>query len=63
MLDRYIPLEGASVVRINNFEIAYQATTKLFKGGRRNLLFVDIVNKMHHLNERMRGFQVAHKEL
>lgn len=63
MLDRYIPIKGASGVKINNFEISYEAASKLLTEGRQHLLFIDIVNRMHHLNDRMQGFKTAHKAL
>lgn len=60
MIDRYFPdLKGMNSVTINNYKASYNVVTHLIKKGYKNPAMITLSSKLHHLQDRVSGFEDA----
>ncbi|MEC5143455.1 substrate-binding domain-containing protein [Chitinophaga sp. 212800010-3] len=57
MIDRFFPGLPGSYIGVNNCEAAFNAVSHLIKAGRRRIGMVAYKTSLHHITERIRGYQ------
>lgn len=59
LIDRYFPEMPANYITVNNRDAAFHAVSHLIKTGRKRIGMVAYKTTLHHISERIRGYQEA----
>lgn len=62
LVDRYFPEIPTNYVVIDNYDASYKAVERLVKTGNKKIGMVAYVNTLHHMRERVRGYQTVLKD-
>ncbi len=59
LIDRYFPDKAFSYVTIDNYQATFDGVTHLVQNGYKNIGFINYHENLHHLQERLRGYEAA----
>lgn len=62
LIDRYFPNIKSSYVVLDNYKAAYDAVDRLVKTSNRKIGMIAYETQLHHMEERVRGYQKALKD-